>query len=117
MPRGQRYTKDQIITALTLYNNLQSMPKVVELLGYPSVSMLHQYIHPLFFYVKVPPSQGIADSETNRQAQSYLFQYYFEQFFVIDHFVLRPEANFFIYVLSNYVFRVCGKIDFLASET
>ncbi len=43
MPRGQRYTKDQIITALTLYNNLQSMPKVVELLGYPSVSMLCEW--------------------------------------------------------------------------
>ena len=42
MPRGQRYTKDQIITALTLYNNLQSMPKVVELLGYPSVSILQK---------------------------------------------------------------------------
>ena len=43
MPRGHIYTKDQIITALTLYNNLQSMPKVVELLGYPSVSMLCEW--------------------------------------------------------------------------
>lgn len=43
MPRGHIYTKDQIITALTLYNKLQSMPKVVELLGYPSVSMLCEW--------------------------------------------------------------------------
>lgn len=40
MPRGQRYTKEQIFTALSLYNKLKSMPKVVELLGYPSVTML-----------------------------------------------------------------------------
>lgn len=43
MPRGHIYTKDQIVTALTLYNKLQSMPKVVELLGYPSVSMLCEW--------------------------------------------------------------------------
>ena len=40
MPRVQRYTKEQIVTALSLYNKLKSMPKVVELLGYPSVTML-----------------------------------------------------------------------------
>ena len=40
MPRGHSYSKEQIRTALLLYNKLQSMPKVVELLGYPSISML-----------------------------------------------------------------------------
>ena len=45
MPRGHSYSKEQIFTALTLYNKLQSMPKVVELLGYPSVSMLSEWKH------------------------------------------------------------------------
>jgi len=45
MPRGQRYTKEQIVAALSLYNKLKSMPKVVELLGYPSVTMLWNWKH------------------------------------------------------------------------
>ncbi len=45
MPRGQRYIKEQIVTALSLYNKLKSMPKVVELLGYPSVAMLWNWKH------------------------------------------------------------------------
>ncbi len=45
MSRGQRYTKEQIVAAFSLYNKLKSMPKVVEFLGYPSVTMLWNWKH------------------------------------------------------------------------
>ncbi len=61
MPRGQRYTKDQIITALTLYNNLQSTPKVVELLGYPSVAMLPYLGAPFISIINFNISLGRKD--------------------------------------------------------
>ena len=42
---ASRYTKEQVHTALTLYGKLHSLPKVVEILGYPSIGSLANWVH------------------------------------------------------------------------
>ena len=45
MTMASRYTKEQVHTALTLYGKLHSLPKVVEILGYPSIGSLANWVH------------------------------------------------------------------------
>ena len=40
MPKGRVYAKEQIAAALQLYGKYKSMPKVIELLGYPALGTL-----------------------------------------------------------------------------
>lgn len=42
---ASRYSKEQVHTALTLYSKLHSLPKVVKILGYPSVGSLASWVH------------------------------------------------------------------------
>jgi len=42
---ASRYTKEQVHAALTLYSKLHSLPKVVKILGYPSVGSLASWVH------------------------------------------------------------------------
>ncbi len=42
---ASRYTKEQVQTALILYRKLKSLPKVVEILGYPSTGALAEWVH------------------------------------------------------------------------
>ena len=42
---ASRYTKEQVHAALILYRKLQSLPKVVETLGYPSRGTLAYWVH------------------------------------------------------------------------
>lgn len=42
---ASRYTKEQVHAALTLYSKVRSLPKVVEILGYPSVGSLSNWVH------------------------------------------------------------------------
>ena len=39
------YSKEQVHAALTLYSKLHSLPKVVKILGYPSVGSLASWVH------------------------------------------------------------------------
>jgi len=42
---ASRYSKEQVHAALTLYSKLHSLPKVVKILGYPSVGSLASWVH------------------------------------------------------------------------
>lgn len=42
---ASHYSKEQVHAALTLYSKLHSLPKVVKILGYPSVGSLASWVH------------------------------------------------------------------------
>jgi transposase InsO family protein/transposase-like protein len=56
MPKGRVYTKEQIAAALQLYGKYKSMPKVIELLGYPALGTLCEWIRS-YPELVTPPKQ------------------------------------------------------------
>lgn len=49
-----RYTKEQIIVALTLYNAIGSVKRVIKTLGYPSGPMFYHWLKKYPEYILIP---------------------------------------------------------------
>ena len=49
-----RYTKEQIIVALTLYNAIRSVKRVIKTLGYPSTTMLYHWLERYPKHIQMP---------------------------------------------------------------